>query len=616
MFKPKKAVLGLALVGALGGFVAVQSTTQLATLSQPAVAHAATTVNAKTQGMVADNATDNAPKLQAIIDAYSASDDVTIHVPKGTYLFTNDSLKAIKLHSNITFDFDDGAVFRIAKGDRMAFAYPSPAAGYDGGISNVTWKNATFRGTYTKAGGQAVFVQSLNHASNVTFDDCTFDNCESPTGHYIDIDGSHNIDIQNSTFTGFNASTDYDYKEAIQVDYSNTKAMSYHNSGDKYDDLPSYDVTVNNNKFIPLSTSSGSVKSFAPNPIGQHAVYKKGVGGIIHDIKFTNNYVEDAKPLLDDDGANIHFVMVNDLTISGNTFVNKKALGSGNYIRILNNQPKIAIGNIAIKNNKFVNLDPNNRYIFFDTKAGGGISNVTVTGNKITSSKANIPFVITSGMTSSDIKISGNTNNKSTSISNSSQLKNTSKLKAAKTKSTLSKKYTGHKKTNKKQAFYKGVANQYAKLKTGANKKYGLYSHIKGDSGWYVYNKTDGWAKKKSNTVYVDGRATASSGNWYRIRFSSSTNARRYWIRAGALTFDKITYDDYNKTLTTLKNYTVYTRVFNDKLLAKTAGTTATLSSRTVNITKRARRVSVINHKTSTYYQINGKYWTRALAFY
>ncbi|WP_054659026.1 glycosyl hydrolase family 28-related protein [Secundilactobacillus kimchicus] len=182
MYLPKKAALGLALVGVLGGFAAAQATTHLANPSQTIVAKAATTVNAKTQGMVPNGTTDNAPKLQSIIDAYSADDNVTIRVPKGTYLFTNATLKAIKLHSNITFDFDDGAVFKISKGDRIPFVYPSPSTGYDGGISNVTWKNATFSGDYTTSTGQAVFVQSLNHASNVTFEGCTFDNCESPTG--------------------------------------------------------------------------------------------------------------------------------------------------------------------------------------------------------------------------------------------------------------------------------------------------------------------------------------------------------------------------------------------------------------------------------------------------
>lgn len=610
MGKSSKAILGLLVLGTFAGVGLTQFSTSAITGQQVTVAHAATTVNAQNQGMVADGKTDNAPLLQRIINTYT--NGVTIHVPKGTYLFTNAELKAITLHSDITFDFDDGAVFQIAGGDRMPFVYPSPEVGYDGGISNVTWNNATFRGDYNATDGQSVFVQSIHHASNVNFNKCTFDNAESPTGHYLDIDGSHNVNVKDSTFTGFNANTDFDYKEAIQVDYSNSKAMSYHNPGDKYDNLPSYDITVDGNQFIPLSKTSGAVKSFAPNPIGQHVVYGKGVGGIIHDIHFTNNYVQDAKPLLDEDGANIHFVCVKNLYISGNTFENKGALGSGNYIRIFNNQAAVPMSNINITDNNFVNLDPDNRYIYFDDEKGGGITDVTVTGNKITSAKSNIPFVITNGMSSSDIKIASNTNNKSTAITNTDDIKNTSKLKAA-----LTGKYKGGKATNKTETYQSGASNQYAKLVTSAAKKYGLYNHVKGHSGWYLYNKKDGWANaKKSGIVYIDGRATADSGKWYRIRFSSSTSARKYWVRAGALQFDKITYEDYNKTLTTMKKYPIYSLVFNDPQLAKSKGTTADLKSRSVEVTKRARRVSVLNGKTSTYYLINGKYWTRALAFY
>lgn len=610
MGKPSKLMLGLLVLGTVAGVGLTQFGTSTSQVNQTTVAHAATTVNAKNQGMVADGKTDNAPLLQHIIDAFSDSDNVTIHVTKGTYLFTNAELKAIVLHSNITFDFDKDAVFQIKSGDRIPFVYPSPKAGYDGGISNVTWNGATFRGDYNKSDGQSVFVQSIHHATNVNFNDCTFDNAESPTGHYIDIDGSHNVNVKDSTFTGFNASNNFDYKEAIQVDYSNTKAMSYHQSGDQYDNLPSYDVTVDGNKFIPLSNASGSVKSFAPNPIGQHVVYGKGAGGIIHDIQFTNNYVEDAKPQLSDDGANIHFVCVSNLTISNNTFENKNALGSGNYIRIFNTSTLVKMSNIKITNNNFVNLDPNNRYVYFDNSKGGGISNVTVTGNKITSAKSNIPFVLSNGMNSGDMTVSKNTNNKQAKVK-PTDITNTSKLQK------LTGKYTGKKATNKKESYVAGYSAQYAKLVSNASKKYALYSHIRGHAGWYIFNKADGFSHmKKSGIVYVDMRATADSGKWYRIRFSSSTNARKYWIRASALKFDKITYETYDKTLNPLKKYSMYTKVFNDPELAKLAGTTANLGSKSVEITKRARRVSVLNGKTSTYYLVNGKYWTRALAFY
>jgi len=304
--------LGLLVTVAAGAtLVGLSSVNVLPSLSaNESVAYAATTINAKHQGMVADAKTANNDALQNMIDKWSGS--VTIHVPKGTYLFDAGN---IKLHSNITFKFDKGAVFRITEGNRVNFVYPSPEAGYDGGISNVTWQGATFQGDNT-SGGQSVFTQSIHHATNVNFDKCVFDNAESPTGHYIDIDGSHNVNITNSVFTGFNGSQDF--KEAIQVDYSNKKAMSYKNKGDQYDNLPSYDVTVDNNQFLPVSKKSGQVSSYAPNPIGEHAIYGHGKAGIIHDVHFTNNTVVDPKPLMDDGVAPIHFQGISNLWITGN----------------------------------------------------------------------------------------------------------------------------------------------------------------------------------------------------------------------------------------------------------------------------------------------------------
>lgn len=606
MNKPMKLILGAITFGLAMSFGAAPLGQNNSRLGQVTVAHADQTINVQSQGMVGNGKTDNSAKLQQIID--NSNENVTIHVPKGNYLFTNAKLDAIVLHSHMTFDFDKGAEFTIKNGDRMAFVYPSPKSGYNGGISNITWNNAFFRGDYNKSAGQSVFVQSIHHAQHVNFNNCTFDNAESPTGHYLDIDGSHDVNVKNSTFTGFNAQTDY--KEAIQVDYSNHKAMSYHEPGDVYDNLPSYDVNVTKNKFVPLSNKSGSVKSFAPNPIGQHALYANGAGGIIHDIHFTNNYVQDAKPLLSADGANIHFVCVSNLYISNNTFENKGALGSGNYIRIYNLSPIVKMSNIQITNNKFVNLNPNNRYVYFDNSKGDGITGVKVTGNKITSSKSKIPFVLSAGMNASDMTVSANTNNKNVAVK-PSDMTNTSKLQK------LTGKYKGHKATNKKESYTAGYNGQYAKLTTQAAKKYSLYNHIRGHAGWYIYSQHDGWSNaKQSGIVYVDMRATADSGKWYRIRFSSSPNARKYWVRSGALKFDSIKYATYVRSLIPIKNYPMYTKVFNNPQLAKLAGTTADLSSKPVTITKRATRVSVLNGKTSTYYLVNNKYWTRSSAFY
>ena len=71
------------------------------------VAQAATTINAQHQGMVGNAKTVNNEALQDMLDKWD-SDDLTVHVPKGTYVFDAGNSK---LHSNITFKFDKGAVF-------------------------------------------------------------------------------------------------------------------------------------------------------------------------------------------------------------------------------------------------------------------------------------------------------------------------------------------------------------------------------------------------------------------------------------------------------------------------------------------------------------------------
>lgn len=599
MKKVIKYIAALLLLGAATGAGIVTSNSK-----QNVEAATSFTVNAQHQGMKADDKTDNTPILQKLLDKYNSDTPMTIHITKGTYLFKDSELNAIKLRSNVTFNFDKGAIFQIRGGDRIVFAYPSPEDGYNGGIKNVTWNNATFKGTHPSANTQSVFVQSLNHAVTVNFNKCTFTNAESPTGHYIDICGSHNIHIKNSTFNGFYPKKGYEYKEAIQVDYSNSKAMSYKNSGDSYDGLPSYNVYISNNKFLPINKASGTIKSYAPNPVGEHVVYTKLFNGTIHDVYFKGNTVQDAKPLREEDGANLHFVAVSNLYIENNTFENKHALGSGNYIRLYNTRSDIQMDNLNIKNNKFVNLNPGNRYVYFEKDGeAGDITGVDVSNNQITSSKKSISFVSanfsTDGMTIDSNKVS--------------TAKATATAKAAKQKTATPINSKKNKKTNKVEKYYAGLASQYAYFKTNAKKTYALYTHIKGSKNWNYATKK--LKASKATHVYIDMWAEATSGNWYRVRFTSSTSSIRYWIKAGSLSFNKITYEDYSKTVTPLQSYPTYTKVFNDSTLAKSVGTTASFPS-SVNVTRRAVRTAH-NGKQTTYYYIPAqKAWTRASAFF
>ncbi len=587
--------MGATVLG-LGGF----SGTPLAT--QTVVAHAATTINAKNQGMVGNAKTVNNEALQTMLDNWD-NGDLTVHVPKGTYVFDAGN---IKLHSNITFKFDKGAVFRITSGNRVNFVYPSPEAGYDGGISNVKWEGATFQGDNTSS-GQSVFTQSVHHATNVTFDNCVFDNAESPTGHYIDLDGSHDINVTNSVFTGFNGSQDY--KEAIQIDYSNAKAMSYKNPGDQYDNLPTYDVKVNNNQFLPVSKKSGQVQSYAPNPIGEHAIYGHGAAGIIHNVYFTNNTVVDPKPLMDDGVATIHFKGVSNLWITGNKFINQHVLGSGNYIYLYNSESGYDMTNLNIENNTFTNVNPTKQYIYLDSStATNPMTNVSITGNKATTQKTGVSFVKSNfALTGDTIAISNNTIKKAkkATVVTKPTIPTTS------VSSATSQKLKKRKQTNKSEKYYSGLASQHAQL-AAKYKTYAVYNHIRGHKNWNVLKFN--WKTIKSKRVYIDMRATADTGKWYRIRFSKSTSAKSYWIRKGALKFDTFKSETYDRTFNLMKVYGVYTRPFNDPLLAKQKGTTADMSERRVTITHRVKRTDSNGH-VSTYYQMSNGLWTRALAF-
>lgn len=363
-------------------------------------------VNVRDQGMVNDSQTPNNIAFQNILNKWN-NRNLTVYIPKGTYLFDAGN---IKLHSNITFKFAKGAIFEVRSGDNeVNFVYPSPKTGYNGGISNIKWENATFKGSNT-AQDQSIFAQSIHHAKNITFNHCTFENAESPGGHYIDLDGSHTIKITNSKFIGFNPRSGQDYKEAIQIDYSNPSAMTYRNPGDQYDNLPTYDVKVNNSQFLPIYTTSGQILSYAPNPIGEHIFYNDGKSGIIHDIHFTNNTVVDPKPLMGNKNATIRFIDVSNLWIEHNTFTNLKVLSSGNYIYLNNLINNYKMNNLNIKNNTFNNISPNNQYIFLNSiHQKKAMTNVTITGNKIIDRKTNIPFVKENfPIRSAKIKISNN----------------------------------------------------------------------------------------------------------------------------------------------------------------------------------------------------------------
>lgn len=336
----------------------------------------ANTVNAEHLGLSTKNKNNN-EVLQKIINS-SSNVHQTIYISEGTYYFGNGD---ILLHSNITFRFAKKAIFKIPSGHMLTFSYPSPSNGYNGGIQNVHWYNATFIGE--NHGKQSSITQSLSHAKNISFKNCTFYNTQNPYGHDFDIDGSHNISISNSIFTGFNPAPKNIFKEAIQIDYSNRTAMTYIVPSDKYDNLPTYNVYVQNNQFLPIKTTKG-IKSFAPNPIGEHTFYINKPQRFVHNIIFNNNTVIDSIPRSSINQATINFDGVDHLTISNNHFINTQSRNTANYIRIYNPLNKYRISEIKIYNNTFIRINPLDQFIQLKTNTfQSGINKIFIENNHV-----------------------------------------------------------------------------------------------------------------------------------------------------------------------------------------------------------------------------------------
>ncbi|WP_283678136.1 N-acetylmuramoyl-L-alanine amidase [Lentilactobacillus sp. Marseille-Q4993] len=159
--------------------------------------------------------------------------------------------------------------------------------------------------------------------------------------------------------------------------------------------------------------------------------------------------------------------------------------------------------------------------------------------------------------------------------------------------------------------YYKGQGNETAKL-SGSYSKYRLYNHVKG-SGYNV-KQYSFWGLNlySGKKVYVDGRAKKNgSSTWYRIRFSKSSTAKKYWMYSKALSFNPVSYSNSNKKITIKSSkYALRNHVYNSAYLSKVTGSTASLLGKTF----KASKVGLKSHSkgTTNWYRFsdgNNTYW-------
>ena len=279
-------------------------------------------INVKFFGAVGDGATDDTLAFIEAVEYAKTLGGATIRIPKGDYLING----RMELYSNITFVADRGTTMRKGLNATTAHIFvvglKNGTTGYGGGAKNLGFYNINFQGLAVDENIYSALANTFNHAQNVIFKNCYFKDCIT-RAHAIDMGGCDNILIDGCIFSGAYDFISRGYTEAIQIDSSTELAL-----GDpeftNYDSLPTKNVMVKDCKFIPSYNNNGTVKNYAPNPIGNHGF----TGGKYYEnIVFENNFILDGWEQQDGNWrAWIHFYGLKNSDFNNNTFINTRGV--------------------------------------------------------------------------------------------------------------------------------------------------------------------------------------------------------------------------------------------------------------------------------------------------
>ncbi len=160
--------------------------------------------------------------------------------------------------------------------------------------------------------------------------------------------------------------------------------------------------------------------------------------------------------------------------------------------------------------------------------------------------------------------------------------------------------------------YHGGNGNDWATL-SSTYRKYRAYNHVKG-SQYTAKNLGWNYGSYVGRKVYLDNRGVKKSGStWYRIRYSKSKSAKRYWVYSKALQFAKVSYTtdlDQTNTVKSTSKAPLRNHVLSSSYLSKNTGSVTDLAGQ--NVTVNAKAVKVQAGKTTVWYRIkdnNKTYW-------
>lgn len=282
----------------------------------------------------------------------------TLTIKKGTYSISN----SIYVPSNVTIIFEDGVVFKkimkTGKSDLKATtamwqlcsrskSKKTSSVGKYKGTKNVKFI-AKGKVTFDMKGVKGVTIIAA-HNNNIEISGITFKGMNG--GHYLEVNGSKNVNIYDCTFKKAKKSTlkKYYMKEAINIDLADKKLGGLSATWVKQDKTPCKNIKIVNNVFDGTNRGVGSHK-----------------------------YSQNSKK------ENIYH---QNITIENNVFKNN--YDNGIYV--------LSWKNTVIKNNKFYNIgNKSNKSYSAGSHAisGGGVKEITITGNTFEKIKRNPVYFI------------------------------------------------------------------------------------------------------------------------------------------------------------------------------------------------------------------------------
>lgn len=214
-------------------------------------------------GATGDGVTDDAPAIQAALDAAADAGGGWIVVPPGTYLL---STLPLRIYGNTMLTLLPGAEFRrnaaatlLINGDAA-----QNLGGYTG-HSGITIEGGLWnmRGTTVGLTASAMCI-SIGHASDITIRDLEIR--DVPGYHAIEINSTKRGIIQNCAFRGYVDPGGRDFSEAVQIDLA--KSSSVFGGFGPYDHTPCEDLLITG-CYVGASGTAGTTAW--PRGIGSHS---------------------------------------------------------------------------------------------------------------------------------------------------------------------------------------------------------------------------------------------------------------------------------------------------------------------------------------------------------